>query len=115
MGWLRIDLSAATAMVASVVFGVAIDQAIHYLVRFRREYTASLSPAIRRTTSSTGRVLLIASLVLALGFWVGAFGSFRPTIYFSVLMGITILTALICDLFVLPAFLLLVRPRSRSA
>jgi len=111
MGWLGVDLSTATAMVASVAIGIAVDGTIHYLTRFRQEHRGDIATAIRRTTLSTGRVLFIASTVLALGFWAGAFGSFRPTIWFSLLTGGTIMTALACDLLVLHACLVLTRPR----
>ncbi|ANM29132.1 hypothetical protein ABI59_05255 [Acidobacteria bacterium Mor1] len=115
MGWLGIDLSTATAMVASVVLGIAVDGTIHYLARYCRESSCGCSAsAIRQTTRGTGRVLVTASLVIALGFWVGASGSFRPTLYFSVLSGATILGALLCDLLILPACLMLVRPEPRS-
>ena len=68
----------------------------------------------RAKSGNDGRVLVTASLVIALGFWVGASGSFRPTLYFSVLSGVTILGALLCDLLILPACLMLVRPQARS-
>ena len=45
------------------------------------------------------------SVSLVLGFWVGAFGSFKPTIYFSLLTGLTMITGVACDLLVLPASL----------
>ena len=61
--------------------------------------------AIRRTTREIGPALLVNNLVLALGFWVGCFGSFKPTIYFSLLSGVTIISALLCDLLVTPACL----------
>jgi len=50
-----------------------------------------------------------------IGFWVGALGSFKPTIYFSLLTGITMITALLCDLLVLPATLVLRDPLRRGA
>jgi predicted RND superfamily exporter protein len=114
MGATGIDLSSGTAMIASVVLGIAVDGTIHYLARFRREHLGDPAAAVRATTSATGRALIGASVVLALGFWVGALGSFRPTIHFSVLTGLAILGALVCDLLVLPACLVLVRPRARG-
>jgi len=107
MGVLRIDLSTGTAMIASVAIGIAVDDTIHYLTRFRRERTSGVRVAIDRTTTGTGRALVISSVVLAIGFWVGALGSFKPTIYFSLFTGLTMLSALICDLLVLPAILVL--------
>ena len=58
--------------------------------------------------------VLVNNLVLALGFWVGCFGSFKPTIYFSLLSGITIVSALLCDLWVTPACLNLFDRRRRA-
>ena len=105
MGWLGIDLSTATTMVASVVLGIAVDDAIHYLARFRRQYNGDLEGAVRRTTQVTGRVLVITTTVLTLGFWVGALSSFKPTVYFSLLSGLTMITALLCTVTLLPACL----------
>jgi len=51
------------------------------------------------------------NLVLVLGFWVGCFGSFKPTIYFSLLSGTTMISALVCDLLVTPACLVLTHGR----
>jgi predicted RND superfamily exporter protein len=111
MGYLGIELSSGTAMIGSVVLGIAVDDTIHYLVRFRRENVGDLRTTLRATTCRTGPALIISSVVLALGFWVGALGSFWPTIHFSMLTGFTIVSALVCDLLVLPACLILVRPR----
>jgi len=111
MGWLGIDLSTATTMIASVAIGIAVDDTIHYVARFRSECRGDSIRAIRCATLGTGRVLVMTSTVLALGFWVGAFSSFRPTVYFSLLTGVTILLALVCDLLVLPACLHLLHPR----
>jgi hypothetical protein len=110
MGYVGIELSSGTVMIGSVVLGIAVDDTIHYLVRFRREYRRDLTTAIRATTRRAGPALVISSIVLALGFCVGALGSFWPTIHFSLLTGATIISALICDLLVLPACLILVRP-----
>lgn len=110
MGALGIELSTGTTMIASVVIGLAVDDTIHYLTRFRRESHRGAADAVRTTTSSTGRALVISSLVLVIGFWVGALGSFKPTIYFSLLTGVTMISALLCDLLVLPAYLVLWDP-----
>jgi predicted RND superfamily exporter protein len=91
-----------------------VDGSIHYLDRFRKLYRGDVAEAVRETTVRTGRVVMMASLVLAVGFWVGALGSFRPTVYFSLLTGCTILSALACDLLVLPAWLVLVQPAARN-
>ena len=112
MGWWGIDLSTGTAMIGAVAFGLAVDDTIHYLVSFTRLKGKSTGQRIQLTTSRVGRALVVSTVVLALGFWTGCFGSFKPTIYFSFLVGGTLCGALICDLLVLPASLLLWNPVS---
>lgn len=107
MGYLHIDLSTGTAMIAAVVIGLTVDSTIHYLARFQREYQGSSKEAVTMTTTATGRSLSISAFVLFLGFSVGGLSSFLPTIYFSLLTGFTMLGALVCDLLVLPASLIL--------
>jgi predicted RND superfamily exporter protein len=114
MGFFGIDLSTGTAMIASAVIGVVVDDTIHYLTGFSRAYRGDPREAVRLTTTGTGAALFVNNVVLVLGFWVGCFGSFKPTIYFSLLSGVTMITALVCDLFVTPACLVLL-DRGRRA
>ncbi len=114
MGYLNIDLSTGTAMIAAVVIGLTVDSTIHYLARFQWEYRGSSRESVIKTTNATGRALTISALVLFLGFSVGGLSSFLPTIYFSLLTGVTMLGALVCDLLVLPACLVLFDTKERS-
>ncbi len=107
MGYAGIDLSTGTAMVAPVVLGLVVDNTIHYIARYRLEHRGDAREAVERTTAGAGRALTASSLILALGFAVGAFGSFKPTIHFSLLAGGTMIAALACVLLVLPACLVL--------
>jgi predicted RND superfamily exporter protein len=107
VGYLDIDLSTGTAMIASVAIGMTVDSTIYYLTRYLREERGDCQEAVVRTTMATGRALTISTLVLFFGFSVGGLSSFMPTIYFSVLTGFTMLGALVCDLLVLPASLVL--------
>jgi predicted RND superfamily exporter protein len=107
MGLFGIDLSTGTAMIASAVIGIVVDDTIHYLTHYVRDYRGDARDAVRRATTGVGVPLLMNNLILVLGFWVGCFGSFKPTIYFSLLSGITMVTALVCDLFLTPALLVL--------
>ena len=88
-----------------MVLCIAVDDAIHYLARLRSEYAGDLEGAVLRTTGITGRVLTITTVVLTLGFWVGTLSSFKPTVYFSLLAGVTMVTALVCTMTLLPACL----------
>jgi len=113
MGYLGIELSTGTAMIASAVLGLVVDDTIHYLARYRRVYAGDTIAAIHATTRAVGAPVTVASVSLVLGFWVGAFGSFRPTIYFSFLTGLTMITGVVCDLLLLPATLVLLQQRKR--
>ena len=116
MGFADIELSIGTAMIASVVIGVAVDDTIHYLAAFRKNYQGDCREALRITTRSTGFALTSTTLALSLGFWVAIFGSFQPTVHFALLSGLTMWLALTSDLLVLPACLNLVLGRkTRSA
>jgi predicted RND superfamily exporter protein len=94
-------------MIASAVLGLVVDDTIYYLSHYRRVYAGDAAAAIRDTARAVGAPVTAASASLILGFWVGAFGSFRPTIYFSLLTGLTMITGVLCDLLVLPASLVM--------
>ncbi len=111
MGAFGIDLSVGTAMIASAVLGLVVDDTIHYLTHYRRVYAGDAATAVRRTNAEIGAALVMNNLTLVLGFWVGCFGSFKPTIYFSLLSGVTMISAMLCDLLVTPACLMLFGPR----
>jgi predicted RND superfamily exporter protein len=108
MGWCGIALSTATAMIASVVLGLIVDDTIHLLHRYSRERAAGQAPlpAVERSLRSTGRALLTTTLILTLGFWVGVLGSFLPTVHFSFLTGLTMILALVVELLMTPAVIL---------
>lgn len=115
MGYSGIDLNVGTAMIAPVVLGLVVDNTIHYLARYRGEYREDALGAVMRTTTGAGRALLASSLILAFGFGVGGFGSFKPTVHFSLLAGGAMLAAAACVLLVLPACLVLSdRPKGGS-
>ncbi len=107
MGYAGIELSVGTAMIASATLGLVVDDTIHYLWYYRGVYAGDAVAAIRNSTRAVGAPVTVASTSLVLGFWVGAFGSFQPTIYFSLLTGLTMITGVFCDLLVLPASLVL--------
>ena len=111
MGLLGIDLSTATTMVAAVVIGLAVDDTIHYLHHFQTYRHLPVYEATRSTTLRIGRALVISSIVLVGGFWMGALGSFIPTNTFALLTGAMMASALFCDLLVLPAYLNLIHAK----
>jgi predicted RND superfamily exporter protein len=108
MGWLGIELSAATTMIASVALGLFVDDTIHLLYLYRHEKRAGRRTfdAIEYSLRHAGRAVIFTSLILTLGFWAGLLGSFKPTLYFSFLMGLTMLFSVVTELLVTPAAVL---------
>ena len=109
LAWLNISIRPPTAMTFSVALGIAVDDSLHFLLRYRRELANGLSrlEAIKSTIMHTGSALLITTSVLVAGFSVLLFSAFLPTYQFGLLSAAMISTALICDLTLLPALCLI--------
>ena len=109
MGLARIPLDVATVMVASIALGMALDNTIHFIHRFREELDKGNSQvdAIYNTLHGIGRAMIFGSLVTAAGFLILCLSQFKPMIYFGLLSTITIFAALLADLFLHPVLLLL--------
>jgi predicted RND superfamily exporter protein len=117
MGWMGIPLDYVRLLIAPVAIGIAVDDTIHYLVRFRLELAGgpvNKVVAMERTIHSVGRAIVITSVVLAAGFAVSMLASFNPPRYFGTLSVVTILTALAADLTLLPVLLVKVPLRLAS-
>ena len=108
MGFTGIDLKISTALIFTIAFGIAVDDTIHFMSKLRIELGKgkSLLYAIKRTFLSTGKAIMVTSLILYAGFFSLAFSSFGSTFYVGVLVSTTLLFALIGDLFLLPVLLL---------
>jgi uncharacterized protein len=108
MGLLGIPLSVATSLIASVAIGLAVDDTIHYLVRYNSEFKKDLDKdrAMRETILAVGRPILYTSLTIGIGFSVLLFSHFQPTAVFGLLMVITSVSALVGDLILLPTLML---------
>jgi len=105
-GWI---LDPAPAVIFIIALGIAVDDTIHLVVRWREERAAGHAndEAITLSVVHTGRAVLVTTIVLATGFGVNVLSSF-PIMRVVALLGATVVTtALICDLFVLPALLTL--------
>ncbi len=108
MGWLGIDLSVATSLIASIAIGLAVDDTIHYLVRYNREFKKDLDKdrALRDTLLGVGKPIIFTTLCITLGFSILLFSQFKPTAVFGFLMVITLLAAFVGDLILLPSLML---------
>ena len=113
MGWLGLPVNIATCILGGVVMGVAVDDTIYYLSRFREGLHQGLSAdaAARGATATTGRAMIKTSFILTGGFLMMAVSDFMPSVYFGVFFSFSILAALLADLIVLPVLLRLMAPR----
>ena len=117
MGYFDIQLRPPTAMTFAVAFGIAVDDTIHFLIRYRMELPElgwHYRDANDKTIMTTGLAMTTTTGILVAGFLILTFSSFRPTADFGLLAAATIFVALICDLTFLPALLGLTKPKIRE-
>ena len=107
MGYAGIKLRPSTAMTFSIALGIAVDDTIHFLARFRQELTRTKDVAIAITNSilSTGKAIIGTTLVLCMGFFVLYFSELVPNHEFGILATIILLIALAGSLLLLPVLL----------
>lgn len=112
MGLFDIPLDGCTIMIASVTIGIAVDDTIHFITWFRRNTLEGMntSDAIRKTFRDTGKPIVMTSLVLCIAYLVITLGSVKPAIAFGALAGMAMFLALIGDLFIMPALLMVFKP-----
>lgn len=110
MGLFGIHLTASTALVFVIAFGIAVDDTIHFLTRYRLEIAQGnfVDVAIRNTILGTGKAMVLTSLVLLGGFLILLVSDFGGTFNTGLFTGLTILFALLSDLILLPVMLRMV-------
>lgn len=107
MGWAGLHVNTATAMLASVSMGLAVDFSIHYLYRFRQERRSgkSVGDAARSAHGSVGLAMVLSNFALIAGFSTLAISAFVPTIHFGILVSVAMVGGLVGNLTVLPLLL----------
>jgi hypothetical protein len=107
MGWLNIPLDIMTITIAAITIGIAVDDTIHYVHRFRIELREDGDPAaaIRRCHASVGRAMYYTSITIIAGFSLLALSEFVPTIYFGLFTGLAMAMAMIANLTLLALLL----------
>jgi predicted RND superfamily exporter protein len=112
MGWLDIPLDMMTITIAAIGIGIAVDDTIHYIHRFKAEFSKDRNylATMHRCHGSIGHAMYYTSVTIIIGFSILALSNFIPTIYFGLLTGLAMLIALIAALTLLPEMLILVKP-----
>ncbi|MEL6653490.1 MAG: efflux RND transporter permease subunit, partial [Bacteroidota bacterium] len=108
MGYLGVGMKMSTAVIFSLAFGIAVDDTIHFISKLKLELDKgkSLPQAIRCTYLSTGKAIILTSLILSAGFLGLLSSDFQGTYYMGLLVGMALLWAMLADLVVLPLLLL---------
>ena len=108
MGLVGIDLKISTSVIFGIAFGIAVDDSIHYLIKYRQELKKGKSNlyALKRTSLSTGKAIILTSIILCMGFISLSASEFTSTYYVGILISMALTTAVIADLILLPILLL---------
>lgn len=109
MGYFGISLKPSTALIFSIAFGISVDDAIHFLAKYRQELIATnfnVKEAVRKSIYETGASMIYTSIVLFAGFIIFTASSFLGTVMLGLLTSTTLLMAMVTNLVVLPSLLL---------
>jgi predicted RND superfamily exporter protein len=112
IGLLGIPLDMMTITIAAITIGIAVDNSIHYIYRFKEEFekNKNYDKALKLCHSTVGVAILNTSITIVFGFSILVFSKFIPTIYFGVFTGIAMLLAMISVLTLLPSLILRNKP-----
>ena len=112
IGLLGIPLDMMTITIAAITIGIAVDNSIHYIYRFKEEFLKDkdYNKTLKACHSTVGVAILNTSITIVFGFSILVFSKFIPTIYFGVFTGIAMLLAMISVLTLLPSLILISKP-----
>ena len=116
IGLMGIPLDMMTITIAAITIGIAVDNSIHYIYRFKEEFKKinNYSLTLDRCHSTVGVAILNTSITIVFGFSILVLSNFIPTIYFGVFTGIAMLLAMISVLTLLPKLILILKPFGRE-
>ncbi|UCC99451.1 MAG: MMPL family transporter [Phycisphaerales bacterium] len=117
MGWLNIPLDMMTITIAAIGLGIAVDDTIHYIHRFKDEFRKDQMyvRTMHRCHGSIGHAMYYTSATIVIGFSILALSNFTPSVYFGLLTGLAMTVALLAALTLLPQMLILTRAFGKEA
>ncbi len=112
IGMLNIPLDMMTITIAAITIGIAVDNSIHYIYRFKEEFNKikDYKKTLKICHSTVGNAILNTSITIVFGFSILVLSKFIPTIYFGVFTGLAMLLAMISVLTLLPSLILFIKP-----
>ena len=116
IGALNIPLDMMTITIAAITIGIAVDNSIHYIYRFRQEIKErkNKNDAVYICHHTVGKAIISTSVTIVFGFSILGFSNFIPTIYFGLFTGLAMITALILVLTLLPRLLIQFAPETNG-
>ena len=116
MGLKSIPLDLMTITIAAISVGIAVDNTIHYVIRFKREFSENknYTKSVQICHGSIGKAMYYTSSIIVIGFSILSLSNFIPTIYFGLLTGLAMVAALLASLTLLPALLILFKPLGKE-
>ncbi len=117
IGLLGIPLDMMTITIAAITIGIAVDNSIHYIYRFKEEFKKikDYNKTLDRCHSTVGIAILNTSITIVFGFSILVLSNFIPTIYFGIFTGIAMLLAMISVLTLLPKLILTLKPFGKES
>ncbi len=117
IGLLGIPLDMMTITIAAITIGIAVDNSIHYIYRFKEEFNKikDYNKTLKTCHSTVGVAILNTSITIVFGFSILVLSKFIPTIYFGVFTGLAMLLAMISVLTLLPALIFIIKPFGKSS
>jgi len=112
IGMLGIPLDMMTITIAAITIGIAVDNSIHYIYRFKEEFNnlKNYEETLKTCHTTVGTAILNTSITIVFGFSILVLSKFIPTIYFGVFTGLAMLLAMISVLTLLPSLILMIKP-----
>ena len=112
IGLLGIPLDMMTITIAAITIGIAVDNSIHYIYRFKEEFSKlkDYNKTLKKCHDTVGVAILNTSITIVFGFSILVLSNFIPTIYFGIFTGIAMLLAMISVLTLLPKLILTIKP-----
>ena len=116
MGWMKVPLDIMTITVAAISIGMAVDNTIHYVHRFKLEFkkTSNYELSMQNSHRTIGRAMFYTSSTIIIGFLVLVTSNFNPTVYFGLFVSLAMFMALMGALTLLPQLLIILKPLGRE-
>lgn len=108
MGFCGIYLKISTSIIFTIAFGIAVDDTIHFMSKFKIELNKNKAMlyALKRTYLQTGKAIVVTSVILSSGFFILIFSQVASSFYIGLLISLTLIFALICNLILLPILII---------